>query len=1073
MTVTDVSAQLHDDVLMPCAVTGYNTPELDLPNVGVKWSFRSQNETEEEVYSFDGAEHKASREGTKITEKELRKGNASLFIPRIKLSDTGRYKCTAFVSSNKAQGSSSLSVLATPKVTLSSSAISVEVGDERSISCAISQFYPENIEVQWFELSNDKVSTVAGDICTGSLIENPDGTFNVTSRLRLRPTLEDNEKRYQCTVEYKTLPQKSSLTAALRVTEPQSQMGVIVGCTAGIAATVVLLIGFAVYTKCFKTEPPKLTDISLPERLVHMEKSSISFQVTGFRPRIIGIHAYLTCAGCNRKIIFHWTPTETRANGHLKTPNGKDEFKLLINGEEESSFNFHISEFEKHKDNTFSISCNITAFPDLYLHNGALLSIQVFHKAPRSPAAEKEVKLLVVGAAPRMSKIFMPRPLVQHEDCALTCLISCFKPKDITIAWSRSHNGGLQEIAEARFQNEAINAEELRERTGYTHSISHVPFPDRTHCVTSMLKFTPTVSDHHGSDFICKTVHKSTTHEAESKATLEVTATPVLNPIQYFKSEEGHITLECKIHSFFPRDIEIHWLKDGVRKEQENIDIKTDLDLFYCFGKFMFLPSQNDQGKTVTCSIKHASLMEPKEVVWSMIPIVVPPRISEISSDPLYPELGKAVTISCVLEEFFPEIYTVMWQIGDAVRHSECEINEGNPVINPDTGLFNSKTSITFKARREDHDKQISVDVLHYATMGIPARKQLHFFLKGVPKVSDIIFEPQFFGYGQPISLTCDVTSFHPNDITAEWYNNGMKLEDITNIGSGEDENGLFNLKSSLHFRPTALDYNRDISFLVNHPSLLEPIKKQAEILLPPLPPIVSEISMIPSEPQVNKPLTLRVYMDKYAPGVIQVRWFKSSCCFEEVSSTEPQIAKNGLCFSESQVQFIPRMNDHNCQLRCEVVHPASGKVTEKSCTLMLRGIAIYCDSSLSETDGPFRPNKEQLLSPLRESKEERFSPVEEAEVLKIQCVTKNPKAGEDIILCCKVPGSHSNDTDIYWYKGMYPVNSRNIRKEDFEGGCISYVTIETNEAEDECNIRCKVINEEPRQDACYTLKLI
>ncbi|XP_069079837.1 uncharacterized protein [Pleurodeles waltl] len=947
VTVSDVSAQLHEDVLMPCRVTGYRTPELDLPNVGVKWSFRSQNETEEEVYSFNGAEHKASRVGAQITEKELRKGNATLFIPQIKLSDAGRYKCTVFVWSNKAEGGSSLSVLANPKVTLSSSAISVKVGDERSISCAVSQFYPENIEVQWFELSNDKVSSVAGDICTGALVDNPDGTFNVTSRLRLRPTLEDNEKRYQCTVEHKTLPQNFSVAAALSVTERQSWMGIIIGCIAGVVAAAVAVIAIVVYAKFFKTVPPKLTDISLSERLVHMEKASISFQVTGFRPQILGIRAYLTCKDCIPKRIFHWTSTETGANGHLQTPNGRDEFELLIHGEEESPFIFNLSEFEKHKDNTFSISCNIAAFLDLYQHNGAMLKIQVFHKGHTSPAAEKEVELHVVGV------------------------------------------------------------------------------------------------------------------------------TPVLNPIQYVRSPEGHITLECKIHSFFPGDIEIFWLKDGVRNTPEITDIKTELGLFYCVSKFTFLPSQRDQGKTVTCSIKHASLKEPKEVVWRMIPIVVPPRISEISSDPLYPELGKPVTLSCGIEEFFPEKCTVMWQIGDSVRHSECEINEGNPVINPDTGLFNSKTSITFKARREDHDKLISVSVLHYATMVMPERKQHHFLLKGVPRVSDIIFEPPFFGYGQLISLICDVTGFYPNDITAEWYTNGMKLDNITNIGSGEDENGLFHLKSSLHIRPTALYYNKDISFLVSHPSLREPIKKQVAILLPALPPNVSEFLMIPSQPEVNKPLILRVCMADYAPGYIQVRWFKSSRCFEEeVSSTEPQIATNALCFSESQVQFIPRMNDHNCQLRCEVEHPESGKITEKSCTLVLKGTTIYCDSSLYETDGPFGQTKEQRLSPLRQSKEELLSQFEEAGVLKIQCSTKNPRAGEDVILCCKVPGCYSNDTDIYWYKGMYPVNSRNIRNEDFEGGCISYVTIETNEAEDECNIRCEVISDEPRQDACYTLKL-
>lgn len=95
---------------------------------------------------------------------------------------------------------------AKPDINLSPKILTIERDKEKTISCAVNKYYPDEIVVQWEKNSKhtaDK-SVPAEDICTGSSVKNEYGTFNVTSKLKLQPSLQDDGNIYSCIVKHKS-----------------------------------------------------------------------------------------------------------------------------------------------------------------------------------------------------------------------------------------------------------------------------------------------------------------------------------------------------------------------------------------------------------------------------------------------------------------------------------------------------------------------------------------------------------------------------------------------------------------------------------------------------------------------------------------------------------------------------------------------------------------------------------------------------------------------------------------------------------------------------------------------------
>lgn len=95
----------------------------------------------------------------------------------------------------------------------------VKENEEQLISCMASGFYPTNISITWKKRTqkDPRYAEVSEDVFTNSITKNEDGVFNVTSFLRLKPSLEDNMTIYQCVVWHKSLPTCQRLNFTLTV----------------------------------------------------------------------------------------------------------------------------------------------------------------------------------------------------------------------------------------------------------------------------------------------------------------------------------------------------------------------------------------------------------------------------------------------------------------------------------------------------------------------------------------------------------------------------------------------------------------------------------------------------------------------------------------------------------------------------------------------------------------------------------------------------------------------------------------------------------------------------------------
>ncbi|XP_072127474.1 natural cytotoxicity triggering receptor 3 ligand 1-like [Mobula birostris] len=246
---------LNTDVTLECKVTDFGTPLLDLSNVGVLWLYGSQRK---EIYTFNAGQAVARRHGAKIFETELQKGDASLYLPNIQLNEAGEYICVVLVTPDRAEKSSQIVVLAKPKVLLSTQHITILNGTEKSVRCDATEFYPQKHEIFWEKISRGKTERLERHVCTGAAVSNNDGTFNVSSNIRIEPTPNDDGNVYKCTVRHQSLPDEPSQEVKLtvEVSEPESASTAAVGAAfvGGFVLCFLFAAGLLAYWWRFRAE---------------------------------------------------------------------------------------------------------------------------------------------------------------------------------------------------------------------------------------------------------------------------------------------------------------------------------------------------------------------------------------------------------------------------------------------------------------------------------------------------------------------------------------------------------------------------------------------------------------------------------------------------------------------------------------------------------------------------------------------------------------------------------------------------------------------------------------------------
>ncbi|MEE6525157.1 hypothetical protein FKM82_024986 [Ascaphus truei] len=315
------------------------------------------------------------------------------------------------------------------------------------------------------------------------------------------------------------------------IVEREEDIKTIIGVVIGtiISVSVIGRVVFWVYNKYLKKVPPKITEITGNERMVHMSTATLSCQITGFRPAPIEVILYVKRANGNKELIQSWKPRNTqRPAKTFTTPtsrnNGGDyrivtepgeahplsDADTLVNTPLLQTMRLEMTgDVKSNADGTSNCLCTIHLTPNLEDddHN-AVLSVCIKHEALKEPITV-ERQLEVIGVAPKLSTILTPMRIIHEEPLTLTCYITGFKPRPLSITWAKTDLSD-QEIELVKCGSN----EPTVENSKYSHNLSETTHEDQSFSILSVLTLKPKINEDHGATYICRTFHSATGERA-------------------------------------------------------------------------------------------------------------------------------------------------------------------------------------------------------------------------------------------------------------------------------------------------------------------------------------------------------------------------------------------------------------------------------------------------------------------------------------------------------------------------------------------------------------------------------
>ncbi|TMS02411.1 Butyrophilin subfamily 1 member A1 [Larimichthys crocea] len=228
-----VVALVGEDVILPCHLN----PAMNAFEMTVEWARPDLNPRFVFVWR-DGVELKSKNhhlyEGrTSLFTDELKNGNISMILSKVRLSDEGEYKCfVPDVGESKVQ--LVVGAVSSPVVTINSS--------ELVLQCEAKGWYPEP-EVFWLDAEGNLLS--AGPTET---VRGPDDLYTVSRRL----TVEKSDN-FTCRVQQKNIKQTKEthfyVPDGFFVVPSTSSQHVVIGSVIGCAALMVVLAAVFVLWK--------------------------------------------------------------------------------------------------------------------------------------------------------------------------------------------------------------------------------------------------------------------------------------------------------------------------------------------------------------------------------------------------------------------------------------------------------------------------------------------------------------------------------------------------------------------------------------------------------------------------------------------------------------------------------------------------------------------------------------------------------------------------------------------------------------------------------------------------------
>ncbi|XP_040291730.1 CD276 antigen-like [Bufo bufo] len=291
----------------------------------------------------------------------------------------------------------------------------------------------------------------------------------------------------------------------------------------------------------------------------------------------------------------------------------------------------------------------------------------------------------------------------------------------------------------------------------------------------------------------------------------------------------------CNINGFRPRAVDICWYIEKSSQgagsghyEGERLLQATDItslakhpvikhgSVFNATSQLSYTPSVQDDGATLVCEVRHKALGAVTRQE-SQINVAARPKKSYITSWPQDPQRGDKLTLSCIVERFYPKPIAVTWLRNGQVQSGVTQFGPF-PCENEYYSIW-SQTELTLT--EEEDGLMYTCQISHLSLRRI---EELSYEINAQgtpPEVQFITAEPVTPVIGQEMVLSCSISNFFPRDITVDWSKDGVRLDtDVCHSLHITTTNGVHSMWSFLKYTPAAEDDRSVFTCSVQHAAL-------------------------------------------------------------------------------------------------------------------------------------------------------------------------------------------------------------------------------------------------------------
>ncbi|GLD65952.1 uncharacterized protein AKAME5_001738500 [Lates japonicus] len=280
---------------------------VDWSTLTIEWNMVDKHAEKNIVYTFEDGSVHVYRDGSVVDKMGLLQSNASLQLHNVTVGDEGLYTCRIITPVVYTE-TTSLEVLARPSLSLPERAAVTE-GEEKTIQCDITGFYPEKLDVTWY-FQNGSRTVHAGvshlsRVCTEMAVHNSDGTYSIRSGITLHSSaVKDGEMCIICQVEHRTYTRPHNRSVILTVQAPSQPLYNAVTLIAVTSAISLLLVtsvigGTLLLYMYFCKAPPSVSEISQSGIIYAQVASELKCTIQGARQREIRVKWFKLRSGAD------------------------------------------------------------------------------------------------------------------------------------------------------------------------------------------------------------------------------------------------------------------------------------------------------------------------------------------------------------------------------------------------------------------------------------------------------------------------------------------------------------------------------------------------------------------------------------------------------------------------------------------------------------------------------------------------------------------------------------------------------------------------------------------------------